>query len=289
MMTDDLPLSPEARRIAFASASPRQVAQALAYATERLAAHFPTLDWPTWSEALQYVQPELVVQGPLVWLEWPVLARLVQRLASSRDYSVLNPLGCGPATDKAEQFTAYQDLMPLEGTPECSLLLSELAAMSAGGYATAAQVYAVAHEPATKEQNQPDPLELDQPPALAAPCSSATDSSAIGWLALQVVASVPALSPPTQTPARSGTTARRTFRDIVRQHPRANGKRGFTVRELCRAMRISAASLREAHANPGRLSLKAVSALADIMQEPLLPVLADLLAGAGTRKKRKNQ
>jgi hypothetical protein len=82
-------------------------------------------------------------------------------------------------------------------------------------------------------------------------------------------------------------TIRRTFGDIVQQHPRANGKVGFTVRELCQAMRISAASLREAHANPGRLSLRAVSALASLMEEPVPSVLADLLAGAGTRKKRR--
>jgi hypothetical protein len=289
MMTDDLPLFPEARRIAFALASPRQVAQALAYATERLAAHFPTLDWATWSDTFQHVQPELVVQGPLVWLEWPVLARLVQHLASSLNYPVLDALGYGLAADKAEQFTAHQNLAQVGEALGGSLLLSELAAIPAAGYATAAQVYAAAHESAPEEQNHPDPLGLDQPPALAAPCPAATDSSAVGGLALQPVASVPAPSPPAQTPARSGTIARRTFRDIVRQHPRANGKRGFTVRELCRAMRISAASLREAHANPGRLSLKAVSALANLMQEPLLPVLADLLAGAGTRRKRKNQ
>jgi len=289
MMIDNLPLSPDARRIAFALASPRQVAQALAYTTERLAAQFPTLDWATWSDSFQYVQPELVVQEPLVWLEWPVLARLAQHLASCLNYPVLDPLGYGPAADKAEQFTAYQDLTQADKTPGGSQLLSELAAMPAGGHATAAQVYAATHKPATKEQNQPDPLGRDQPPALAAPYPSATDSSAIAGLALQPVASVPAPSSPAQTPARSGTTARRTFRDIVRQHPRDNGKRGFTVRELCRAMRISAASLREAHTNPGRLSLKAVSALADLMQEPLLPVLADLLAGAGARKKRKNQ
>ena len=279
MITDDLSLSPEAKRIAFALASPRQVAQALAYATERLAAHFPTLDWATWSDTFQHIQPDLVVQGPLVWLEWPVLARLVQRLASSLNYPALNPLMYGPDTAMPEQFTADQDLTQLEENRGCKPLLNGLA----GGHTTAAQVYA-----ATEEQKQPDPLGLDQPPALAAPCPAAADSSAIGGLALQPGTSVQALSPPEQTLARSGATARRTFRDIVRQHPRANDKRGFTVRELCRAMRISAASLREAHTNPGRLSLKAVSALATLMQEPLLPVLADLLADAGTRKKRRN-
>ncbi|RYE05483.1 MAG: hypothetical protein EOP33_05600 [Rickettsiaceae bacterium] len=102
-----------------------------------------------------------------------------------------------------------------------------------------------------------------------------------------IVLHPPAPPAPAQAPERGLSTARRTFGDIVQRHPRANGKLGFTVRELCRAMRVSAASLREAHANPGRLSLKAVSALATLMQEPLLPVLADLLAGAGTRKKRR--
>jgi hypothetical protein len=129
---------------------------------------------------------------------------------------------------------------------------------------------------------------LDQQLASAAPGPAAVDLSAVEGLALPPGASVPAPAAPAQTPERRLSTTRRTFRDIVQQHPRANGKRGFTVRELCRAMRISAASLREAHANPGRLSLNAVSALAALMQEPLLLVLADLLAGAGTRKKRRN-
>lgn len=292
MMTDDLPLLPQgAGRIPYSFASARQVAQALAYATERLAAHFPTLDWATWSDTFRHLKPDLVVQGPAVWLEWPVLARLVQRLASSVGYPMLDPPVYGPAAaELAEQRLAFQDLArqalaELEETPgECSPLLYELVVTLAKDHATAAQVYAATHEAAAEAQNRPDPPGLDQPPASAAPGPEAVDSTAAGELALHP----PAPPAPEPAPARSLPTARRTFRDIVQHHPRANGKRGFTVRELCRAMRISAASLREAHAHPGRLSLNAVSALAALMQEPLLLVLADLLAGAGTRKKRRN-
>lgn len=295
MMTDDLLLPPGAKRIPFALASPRQVAQALSYATERLAAHFPSLNWTTWNDTFRHVQPELVVQGAAVWLKWPVLARLVQRLALSADYPVLDPPVYGAAAaELAEQLTAYQDLArqalaQLEETPgECSLLLYELVATLARGHATAARVYAATYEPADEKQNRPDPLVPDQRPTSAATGPPAVDTAAAEVPALYPVASALASPMPEPIPARSMSPARRTFRDIVQHHPRANGKRGFTVRELCRAMRISAASLREAHANPGRLSLNAVSALAALMQEPLLQVLADLLAGAGARKKRRN-
>lgn len=95
---------------------------------------------------------------------------------------------------------------------------------------------------------------------------------------------------PDRASRRTGSR-RRTFSDIVRRHPRANGKCGFTVRELCAAMHISAASLTEARDNPGRLSLNSVVGLAEAMGESPLHVILDLLAEAGTkkRKKRKNR
>ncbi|MGI4883926.1 MAG: hypothetical protein ACRYFR_03085 [Janthinobacterium lividum] len=92
---------------------------------------------------------------------------------------------------------------------------------------------------------------------------------------------------PAPGPESGGPPARRTFSDIVRDHPRANGKTGFTVRELCRALRISAASLQELHADTGRLKVKQLRALAALMQEPVLPVLADIMAGVGPRKERR--
>jgi hypothetical protein len=266
-----------------------QVAQALAYATERLAAHFSMLDWATWSDRFRDVKPDLVVMGPAVWLEEPVLERLVQRLAASPAYPVLDPPVFGPAAaEMAEERTAHKALArqaqaELAETPGvCSPLLYELVVTMAQDDATVARVYAATHEPADEAQ-RPDPLVLGPPPVLAAASSPVVDFPLAG-----AETPPPPLSTPAP-PARSSSTTRRTFGDIVQHHPRANGKVGFTVRELCRAMRISAASLREAHANPGRLSLTAVSALATLMQEPMLPVLADLLAGAGTRKKRRNR
>lgn len=291
MITADLPALPSgAERIPFALASAQQVAQALAYATERLAAHFPTLNWAAWSDTFRHVQPELVVQGPTVWLEWPALARLVQQLASSLACSLLDPPGYGPvATEMAALLTAYQGLArqaltQSTETPGCTPLLDELAPMLAKGHAIAPRVCAATHEPADEAQ-RPDPLVPDQQPASAAP-----EPPAVGLSATEAIVPNPP-APPAPAPASedSPSPARRTFRDIVQHHPRANGKTGFTVRELCRAMRISAASLQEAHANPGRLSLTAVSALATLMQESLLSVLADLMAGAGTRKRRRNR
>jgi hypothetical protein len=269
MITADLPALPQgSKRIPFSLASARQVSQALAYATERLEAHFPMLDWPTWSDTFRDVKPDLVVQGPAVWLEGPALERLVQRLASSSAYPVLDPPGYRPpAAEIAQPLPVYQAPAQLKETPGgSSPLLYQPMTTLAQSHATAAQVYAA-----------------------TATDSEVINTSAAAVTALNPPAATPAPPAPAQAPERRLSTARRTFSNIVQQHPRANGKRGFTVRELCRAMRISAASLREAHANPGRLSLNAVSALAALMQEPLLPVLADLLAGAGTRKKRRNR
>lgn len=78
----------------------------------------------------------------------------------------------------------------------------------------------------------------------------------------------------------------RTFRDIVEHHPRGNGKFGFTVRELCAIMRVSAASLTEARKNPGHLSVEKVMALAEAMEEHPLRVLGDLMTEAASKKRR---
>lgn len=81
------------------------------------------LDWPTWSDTFRDVKPDLVVQGPIVWLEGPVLERLVQRLAASPASPVLDPPALGPAVaEMSEKRTAYKTLArqaqaELEKTP----------------------------------------------------------------------------------------------------------------------------------------------------------------------------
>ena len=60
---------------------------------------------------------------------------------------------------------------------------------------------------------------------------------------------------------RRNALKRRTFRDIVEHHPRGDGKFGFTVRELCTTMHISAASLTHARTNPGHLMVEKIVAL----------------------------
>lgn len=254
----------------------------------------PRWTGPCGATRFRHVQPELIVQGPAVGLKWLVLVCLVQRLSSSVDYPVLDSSVCGPAAaEPVEQITAYQALalQALAGLAETledySPLLFELVATLAKSHAIAVRVSAATHASANEKQNRPDPLVLDKRPASTATILQAVHSLTTGTLPLKPVASIQASPALEQTPERSVSTTRRTFRDIVQYHPRANSKRGFTVRELCRAMRISAASLREAHVNPGRLSLNAVSALATLMQESLLLVLADLLTEAEDRKKKR--
>jgi len=95
----------------------------------------------------------------------------------------------------------------------------------------------------------------------------------------------PATAQKRRSAPRRNAPRRRTFRDIVQKHPRANGTFGFRVRELCITMHISTASLTEARANPGRLSVNAVVALAEAMGECPLRVLTDLMAEAATKRK----
>ena len=95
-------------------------------------------------------------------------------------------------------------------------------------------------------------------------------------------------NPPGRAPRRP-PPQRRRFRAIVERHCRPNGKVGFTVRELCTTMRISAASLAHARANPGHLSVEKVMALAEAMGECPLGVLLDLLSEAGAKKRRERK
>ena len=91
----------------------------------------------------------------------------------------------------------------------------------------------------------------------------------------------------TRGPAlRRKRAKQRTFRDIVEYHPRGNDKFGFTVRELCRIMRVRAASLTEARKNPGHLSVEKVMALAEAMGEHPLRVLLDIATEAASKKRR---
>ncbi|WBA44020.1 hypothetical protein [Hymenobacter canadensis] len=88
---------------------------------------------------------------------------------------------------------------------------------------------------------------------------------------------------------RPRAAARRTLSSIIHYHPRPDGKAGFTVRELCRTMRIGAESLTDAQQNPGRLSLSAIEALAEKMQESPVQLVVDLLAEMGARRKPRRK
>ena len=276
MLPDELPELPAgAERIPFAQASARRLAQALVYANQRLEARFPALDWSAWNESFQLAQPQLVVQGPAVWLEWPALARLVQGLTQAQAKAAPDPpVFCVAAAELSAQVIDYDTLarkvrLELAALPDVSSpLLNQLLEQLTSFNATAWHVYSATREVSPEVSAKP---ELPEPPApvelLLAPPTGPPAEDSVSKKDRPLAPTPAPLPAPPRPPLPEGrqTPARRTFRDIVKHHPRANGKQGFTVRELCGALRISAASLQEAHGNPGRLSLNSLSALAALM------------------------
>jgi hypothetical protein len=296
MITNDLPL-PDAgsRRIPFAQATALQVSRAITDANERLVLHFPSLSWPTWSETLLQVQPDLLVNGKDVSLDWPDLSRLVQRLAAARELPLLDPPVHGPAAGEVAHYVitnqrqAIRTLTELLENPRaCGPLVYELVTLLAKGLAAAEDIYDATHEAGERRQHSPSPEAIEKLLQSVDAARRVTDSAVAGAEVTGLVnasARSPLENIPTQSTGRS-SSARRTFRAMVQHHRRSNGKIGFTVRELCTTMRISAASLTEARANPGRLSLDAVMALAGAMGEFPLQVITDLLAEAKRKSGR---
>lgn len=286
------------RRISFSQASALLVAQALTDANERLLHHFPALSSATWGDVLRQLQPDLLIDGQAVAFDWPGLARRAQNLAAFPRVPALSP-----ATDESgppelgEQSITYRQqairaLAELRETPGAhSLLAYALLTDLAQDNAVAAPV-----SDSTQGRCQ-QPAGNLRPAANQelVPLSGAVDKTA-GLFATRrggggLVSPLPVLeqkNTPTRV-SRQNASKRRTFRDIVEHHPRGNGKFGFTVRELCATMRISAASLTDARENPGRLSLNAVVALAEAMGESPMQVFVDLLVEAGTKKKNKQK
>ena len=300
MITNNLPLpAAGSRRIPFAQATALQVSRAITDANERLVLHFPSLSWSTWSETLLQMQPDLLMNGKEVSLDWPDLSRLVQRLGAAQELPVLDPPVYGPAAGEvAQQHITYQRQAVralnemLENPPACGPLVFALVALLAKGYAAAEHIYDATHEAGERRRNSPTPeaIEklLESVNAARNAARRVVDSAAAGAQVPGLItasAGPPLENVPTPSTGRS-SSARRTFRDIVQYHRRSNGKIGFTVRELCTTMRISAASLTEARANPGRLSLDAVMALAGAMGEFPLQVITDLLAEAKRKSRR---
>ena len=254
------PLNAIPRRISFAHASSLMLAQALTDASERQMRHFPTLSSATWGDMLQQLQPDLLVAGKTVTFDWPALMIRVKGLA-------IDP--ALPAGLKTYQRQNVPILVEMQTSPQAGV---DDAIQSAPGLPINN------FSPSVPEPLGPslslvmgnDDLieERREGPALVQSLSKMVQKNTLG-------------------PARHRKTSnQRTVRDIVEHHPRGNGRFGFTVRELCTTMRISAASLTEARRNPGHLSVNAVIALSEAMGEHPLRVLADISAEAASKKRR---
>ena len=146
------------------------------------------------------------------------------------------------------------------------------------------------------QQAQPQPADTFRPRAgeqlvpAPGPAESTADSADGAGEESGFLPSLPLAPRATEKGAsRRKAPTWRTFRDIVRHHPRPEGRVGFTVRELCTLLRISTASLAEARDNPGRLSLNAVVALAEVMQKNPLNVMLVISAEAEEKKRKKRK
>jgi hypothetical protein len=283
------------QRISFAHASSLLLAQALTDANERRMRHFPTLSSAIWGDMLQQLQPDVLVTGEAVTFDWLSLTHRVQGLVLDPGMPAIFPPADGPlaaesdAQLKTYHWQAVPALAELQAIPQaCCPLTYSLLTQLARGHAMAARVDDEIQRECQYPANTlcpsvseplvplPNPAEATvnlqeekmQKPGLVQTQSRTMQETALG--------PVP----------RRKATKRYTFRSIVEQHPRGNGKFGFTVRELCSTMHISAASLTEARKNPGHLSVEKVVALADAMGEHPLRVLLDLAKEAAAKKRR---
>ena len=283
------------RRISFAHTSPRLVEQALIDANARRERHFPALSSATWSDVLRQLQPDVLVHGTMVIFDWQGLARRVQGLALELPTLTLPvdaPTAIASTADEALRAYQRQAVAALaemqENAQAYGPLTYALLMKLAHGHPPVATfgeaVEWVRQDPAgTGCPPVPEPF-LPLPVAAEHPVDSSKERRHGFGLAPRLSKAVPK---DTRGPAlRRKRAKQRTFRDIVEHHPRGNDKFGFTVRELCSIMRVSAASLTEARKNPGHLSVEKVIALADAMGEHPLRVLGDLMTEAAAKKRR---
>lgn len=285
-------------RICFAHASSRLVAQALKDADARRERHFPALSSATWSDVLRQLQPDVLVHGAVVTFDWQGLAYRVQGLAWELPTLALpSDAPTAVASTADEELQAYQRqavaaLAEMQGNaqaygPLTYALLMKLAHGHPPIATFGKAVEEVRQDPASAGcPPVPDPL-LPLPVAAEPPVDSVKERRLGGGLTPRLSKAVPKN---TRAPAlRRKRAKQRTFRDIVEHHPRGNDKFGFTVRELCSIMRVSAASITEARKNPGHLSVEKVMALAEAMGEHPLRVLLDIATEAASKKRRRRK
>lgn len=278
VIPDFPPPSAGPRRISFAHASSLLVAQALADANARRVRHFPAVSSATWGDMLQQLQPDLLVAGDAVTFDWSGLTRRVKGLVLDPGLPALATF-----TDGLPGVELAADLRPYHR--QAAPALTERPASPQAGVTDPIQ--GTRQHPATDLcRPVPEPLVPSLGPA-ERPVDSLKESRQGPDLTKSLSRKGQKNTP---GPAlRRKQSKQRTFRDIVDRHPRGNGKFGFTVRELCTTMRISAASLTEARRNPGHLSVEKVMALAEAMGEHPLRVFADLMTEAAAKKRRERK
>ena len=258
--------------------------------------HFLGLGWSTWGDVLRELQLDLLVHGKAVSFDWQDLARRVQALAAYPELPAATLLTNGQTAAElvAELNTYHRQAVPAlaevqASAQACGPLAYALLTQLAHRHALAAR-----GDDAIQDAIQ-QPVHTLCPPApkslvpLTGPAEGTSGSLKESREELGLVPPVSSMLKKKSLPVRRNALKRHTFRDIVEHHPRGDGKFGFTVREICTTMRISAASLTHARTNPGHLMVEKIVALAGVMGEHPLHVLGDLLIEAAGKKRRKRK
>jgi hypothetical protein len=94
----DQPPAPDSPLIPYAQASPAQLTQALVTAREALSPYYPALTWPQWHQALDYLQPILILEGEQISITSGGLKELAHYFDAQ--YTLLTPTSQSPPPTK---------------------------------------------------------------------------------------------------------------------------------------------------------------------------------------------
>jgi hypothetical protein len=161
------PPNPTSICIPYAEATPQQISLALAYSMQELNQHFPTLGFVTWANILLQLQPDLWVEGDLVYLDPEDLNHLMHRLAAVPELPELDPpIYPARAGYLAKRLVNYQDqaqeaLADIEANPlvygnRVFTLVTDLAL----GNSVADQVFRATHRGPQKRPGAVDPAQI---------------------------------------------------------------------------------------------------------------------------------
>ena len=253
------------------------------------------------------------MKGDEVYLKESDLTSFVHELAKVSGKSPLEPPVQGQQARYMAQKMVHFQQDALEAVaemmadpPTCGPRTLALVTQLAKGNGVADRVYADTHGQPAKKAGQPElraealaisgmiwEIVLARGSGSLAPLLPLpTGEIAAAAYARHVPQPVPVCdaTPPPALVRRKKPALQLTLREMVKNHPRKNGKTGFTVRELRPVMNIASDTLKLALDDPFRLRLDSVAGLAHLIGKAPWQVAEALIRqGEAVRKSKKQK